>query len=166
MNLATGVDLIEIERIRDTIARSGESFLQRIYTAAELELCRGDKKIYGTRTSADERGEKREKSACIRVHPRPEESTPTENRSIYFSLASLAARFAAKEAVAKALGCGIGQVSWQEIEILRDDANAPVLHLHGAAQALADKIGLTTWSLSLSHTETHAIAFVAAIGEV
>ena len=45
----------------------------------------------------------------------------------------LAGRFAAKEAVAKALGCGIGEIGWQEIEILNDEFGAPVLHLHGKA---------------------------------
>jgi holo-[acyl-carrier protein] synthase len=78
--------------------------------------------------------------------------------------ASLAARWAAKEAVGKALGCGIGDVRWQEIEILRDDANAPVLYLHGAAVQRAQSLGLTQWSLSLSHSETHAVAFVVALG--
>lgn len=79
--------------------------------------------------------------------------------------ASLAARFAAKEAVSKALGTGIGPVNWREIEILRGPARQPVLLLHGAAQRLADELHLTSWSLSLSHTATHAIAMVVAGGE-
>jgi len=78
---------------------------------------------------------------------------------------SLAGRFAAKEAVAKALGSGIGEVSWQEIEILGDEQNAPRLVLHGAAQEKARELGLTTWSLSLSHSLSQAIALVIAIGE-
>ena len=77
---------------------------------------------------------------------------------------SLAGRFAAKEAVAKALGCGIGDVTWKEIEILGDEQNAPVLHLHGMAKEKANKLGLTNWSISLSHNQKHAIAFVVAIG--
>jgi holo-[acyl-carrier protein] synthase len=80
------------------------------------------------------------------------------------NMASLAARFAAKEAVAKALGTGIGPVTWHEIEICRGAAGEPVLHLHGSAQALAEQLNLTTWSLSLSHTQAQAIAFVVAIG--
>jgi holo-[acyl-carrier protein] synthase len=79
--------------------------------------------------------------------------------------ASLAARWAAKEAVAKAFGTGIGDVSFQEIEILRGERNEPVLCLHGAASRLAAESGLTNWSVSLSHTATHAIALVTAIGE-
>ena len=77
---------------------------------------------------------------------------------------TLAGRFAAKEAVAKALGTGIGAVSWQDIEILGDEQNAPVLQLHGSAARLADELGLSSWSLSISHSLSHAVAFVVAIG--
>lgn len=80
------------------------------------------------------------------------------------SAASLAARFAAKEAVSKALGCGIGDVSWHEIEILRGLAGEPILQLHGAASALSSQLGLQLWSISLSHTREHAIAMVVAVG--
>ena len=81
------------------------------------------------------------------------------------NMASLAVRFAAKEAVAKAFHTGIGAVTWQEIEIRRGSAGEPLLHLSGAAKSLADEQHLHTWSLSLSHTEKHAIAFVVAIGD-
>lgn len=74
----------------------------------------------------------------------------------------LAARFAAKEAVAKALGTGIGDVRWLDIEIDGDERGRPLLLLHGAAAQLATELGLTTWEVSLSHTQTHAIAFVVA----
>ena len=77
---------------------------------------------------------------------------------------ALAARFAAKEAAAKALGCGIGDVGWKEIEIVRDARRGPTLVLHGAALALAAKLGLTEWSVSLSHTHEHAMALVVAMG--
>ena len=77
---------------------------------------------------------------------------------------SLAGRFAAKEAVAKALGCGIGDVGWKEIEILGDEQNAPVLHLYGEAAKKTDELGLTNWSVSLSHSQSHAIAVAVAIG--
>ena len=78
--------------------------------------------------------------------------------------ASLAARFAAKEAVSKALGTGIGSVTWKEIEVLRGQAGQPVLFLHGAAQQLAQELGLSTWSISLSHSQAQAIAMVVAMG--
>ena len=91
--------------------------------------------------------------------------TPRELEEVGENVASLAARFAAKEATAKALGTGIGDVGWQEIEILRGPARQPHLHLHGKASSLADELDLETWSLSLSHTRTHAIALVVAIGD-
>ena len=80
------------------------------------------------------------------------------------SMPSLAARFAAKEAVAKALGCGIGDVLWVEIEVLRGDNGQPELHLHGNAKAMAGEAGLHTWSISLSHSMDYAIAMVTAMG--
>ncbi len=75
---------------------------------------------------------------------------------------SLAARFAAKEAVAKALGCGIGRVGWQEIEIRRGAQRQPELVLHGAAHRQAEALGLHEWSVSLSDTQQYAIALAVA----
>jgi holo-[acyl-carrier protein] synthase len=80
------------------------------------------------------------------------------------NMSSLAARFAAKEAVAKAFGTGIGQISWHDIEICRGSLGEPVLHLHGAAQQLAENDQLDTWSISLSHSQNYAIAFAVAMG--
>jgi len=88
--------------------------------------------------------------------------TPAEIARYQHRPQSLAARWAAKEAVAKALGTGIGPVGWTEIEVLEDEQRAPVLHLHGRAQALAQELGLTQWAISLSHTRELAIAFVVA----
>ena len=122
MNLRTGVDLIEIERVEATIQRYGQRFLERVFTPRELA----------------EVGE---------------------------NVASLAVRFAAKEATAKALGTGIGDVGWQEIEILRGPARQPNLYLHGRASDLADSLDLETWSLSLTHDQSYAIALVVAIGD-
>jgi holo-[acyl-carrier protein] synthase len=76
---------------------------------------------------------------------------------------ALAARFAAKEAVAKALGTGIGDVSWTEIEIVQDERKKPSVKLHGQAAVLAKSLGLAHWSISISHTHEHAIAFVVAM---
>jgi holo-[acyl-carrier protein] synthase len=89
--------------------------------------------------------------------------TPREIEYCAGRVDSLAARFAAKEAVAKALGCGIGEISWTDIEILNDDAGAPILHLHGAAERLASEMGLRSWRVSLTHTRDTAAALV--IGE-
>ena len=91
--------------------------------------------------------------------------TPQELTEVGEHPASLAARFAAKEAVSKALGSGIGLVGWQEIEILRGPSREPLLRLHGMADQLASQLGVNRWSLSLSHTHEHAIALVVGIGE-
>ena len=90
--------------------------------------------------------------------------TPAELEQCGKRTESLARRFAAKEAVAKALGSGIGDVSWKEIEVLGDEQNAPVLILHGAAEQMAKGIGLTTWSVSISHSQSHSVALVVMIG--
>jgi len=120
--IASGIDLIEVNRIENVIARYGERFLERVFTQSELVYCRGQ------------------------AH-------------------QLAARFAAKEAVSKALGTGIQHrdgVAWQEIQIASDDHGKPVVQLTGRAARRAEQIGLTTFALSLSHTHEHAIALVVA----
>lgn len=117
--LHTGVDMIEVGRLREAIERHGERFLRRIYTQAELTELKGN-------------------------------------------LPSLAARFAGKEAVAKALETGVGDLSWQEVEILRGPRREPVLHLYGAAERIARQRGIKHWSITISHTHEHALAFVVA----
>lgn len=77
---------------------------------------------------------------------------------------SLAGRFAVKEAVAKALGTGIGDVAWTDIEVVCDGRGKPGLVLHNRARALAAEKGWQQWDISLSHTESHAIGFVVAMG--
>lgn len=91
--------------------------------------------------------------------------TPQELAEVGNNTASLAARFAAKEAVAKALCTGIGPIGWQEIEIRRGPEREPILLLHGKARRLAEEKGLQHWSISLSHSASHAIAVVVAAGE-
>jgi len=77
----------------------------------------------------------------------------------------LAGRVAVKEAVAKALGTGIGDVSWTEIEIVCDGRGKPELVLHGRARELSASLGLKRWSISLSHVDSHAIGFAVGQGE-
>lgn len=77
----------------------------------------------------------------------------------------LAGKFAAKEAVAKALGSGIGQVGWREIVVLDDASGQPVLHLTGAAAQVADALHLTDWSISITHTRNLAAATAVALGQ-
>ncbi len=90
--------------------------------------------------------------------------TDQERRETQERIESLAARFAAKEAVSKALGTGIGAVGWKEIEIIRGEAQEPIIRLHGNAEALAKKLGLVTWAVSLTHNSDLAIASVVASG--
>lgn len=116
---AIGVDIIEIERIAQSISRFGPRFLRRVYTRQELAYCQG-------------------------------------------RVASLAARWAAKEAVSKALGVGIGDVSWQEIEVVSDVNQCPTIRLHGAAAKLAQRREISGFAVSLSHAKDYAVAFVIA----
>lgn len=89
--------------------------------------------------------------------------TEEERIEIGVSLERAAGFFAAKEALAKALGCGIGPISWQEIEIQKDNAGKPGLRLSGKALKLSDQIGIVEWSLSISHTKEHAIGLVVGL---
>ncbi len=82
--------------------------------------------------------------------------------------AELAARFAAKEAAAKALGVGMRVLSpagigWLDVETLNEAGGRPYVILHGRARALAEAQGLTEWAVSLSHDGGIAIAFVVAM---
>jgi holo-[acyl-carrier protein] synthase len=72
----------------------------------------------------------------------------------------LAARFAAKEAVMKALGTGARGVAWREIEVLPNHRGKPLVYLHGRAAARAERIGLTALDISMSHSREFAVAFV------
>jgi holo-[acyl-carrier protein] synthase len=73
----------------------------------------------------------------------------------------LAARFAAKEAVMKALGLGWRTMAWREIEILNDPLGKPTVSLHGSARQAADRQGISNVHISLSHT--HDLAFASAV---
>jgi len=93
--------------------------------------------------------------------------TPPEVAASHGFPHELAARFAAKEAVAKALGVGMRVMSpfgvkFQEVETLRDLLGRPVVALSGRAAARAQELGLTEWAISLSHEREYAIAFVVA----
>lgn len=80
---------------------------------------------------------------------------------------SFAARFAAKEAGAKALGTGISRgVSWQDLEVTRQRGEPPRLVLHGRAAERATTLGIDRLSLSLTHTRGLAMAVVIAEGDM
>ena len=88
--------------------------------------------------------------------------TPQELIDAAGSTPALAARFAAKEAVSKALGTGIGEGGWKDIEIINGPRRQPMLRLYGQARRLAEEQGLQVWAVSLSHTHEHAMALVVA----
>ena len=80
--------------------------------------------------------------------------------------AEVAARFAAKEACSKALGTGIGPVSWREMEILNEPSGKPTLRLSGKAAQIAGILGYTSWSVSLTHSKEFASAVVVCTGDM
>ncbi len=122
MIIGTGTDLTEISRIEQSIARFGQRFLGRIYTAAEIRYCQ---------------------------------------RKRHTAAESFAARFAAKEAGAKALGTGIANgVNWLEIEVTHLPGGRPTILFHGRAADRAAAMGVTAVHLSLSHGRELAIATV------
>ncbi len=75
---------------------------------------------------------------------------------------SLAARFAAREAVMKSLGVGLGAFGFHDVWVTRAPSGAPSLQIVGGALVLAEQAGVTQWHLSLTHTEIVAIAYVVA----
>ena len=90
--------------------------------------------------------------------------TEHEQRICRGRFPELAARFAGKEAVSKALGTGIVGLIWREIEILQDRRGKPLIFLHGAAHDRAESLGFTNMAISLSHTRVIACAMVVATG--
>jgi len=76
--------------------------------------------------------------------------------------ASLAVRFAAKEAVSKALGTGFREFRWPEIEILSDSLGKPLVTLHGKARDIADDLGVINLEVTMSHSKDNALAFCVA----
>ncbi len=121
MIIGIGVDIVEIERIRDLRARQGERFHEKIFTPAEVEYCLA-------RKQADQH---------------------------------FAARFAAKEAVMKALGTGWAKgVTFKNIEVVRAGDASPRLLLHGPTAEIAAQKGVQRFHLSLTHSDLYAVAQV------
>jgi holo-[acyl-carrier protein] synthase len=119
--VGSGVDLCEVERIKDAITRHGRRFVERVFTEREIAYAQSKANLY-------ER---------------------------------YAARFAAKEAGMKALGTGWrGGVGWRDFEITNLPSGRPTLQFHGKAGEFAQKIGVETISLSITHTSVQAMALV------
>jgi holo-[acyl-carrier protein] synthase len=90
--------------------------------------------------------------------------TPNEQRYCGMKMQRLAGRFAAKEAISKVLGTGIRYIRWQELEILPDQRGKPTVTLHGRAALIAERLGLGPIGISITHTDTLALAFAVALG--
>ncbi len=111
-----GVDVVEIGRMKDVVAKWGDSFLQKIFTEGELAYARSKK----------------------------------------FPLNHIAGRFAAKEAVAKALATGwSGGFRWKDVEVTNDPSGKPAIALHGYVREILD--GSTVF-VSISHSESVVVA--------
>ena len=123
MILGTGIDIIEVERIRASFEKFGERFVNRILHPAEIAYCLSHK------------------------NPAP----------------FIAARFAAKEAISKAFGTGIGAaLAWHDMEIHRKESGEPYVVLHGKGKELLEKRNARAVLISLSHTQNYA-AVVAVL---
>jgi len=120
--LVTGVDIVEISRIRKIAEQYGVRFFRRIFTERELAYCRS-------------------------------------------RAPQLATRFAAKEAVMKAMGTGTHGVRWRDIEVVREAGMAPAIQLHSTAMARGKRIGLGHLAISLSHSKQYAVAYVVGESE-
>jgi holo-[acyl-carrier protein] synthase len=121
--LGVGVDLCEVDRLRQSMART-PGMRRRLFSEAEQAYC-----------------ERR--------------SDPAER---------YAARFAAKEAVLKAMGVGLGACSLYDIEVVNERSGEPRLVLRDSAAKLAAAKGVVGWHLSLTHTSTMAQATALALG--
>ena len=121
MNIKCGTDIIEIKRIKENIDKSGEKFLNRIYTKKEIEYC---------------------------------ESKKSQKYQSY------AVRFAAKEAMYKAISSQLGNkhsIEWKKMEILNGDNGRPVIQVHNS------NLKIDTIDVSLSHCNEYAIATVIVV---
>ena len=121
MKIRTGVDIIEIERIKKSIEDTGGKFCERVYTEKEIEYC---------------------------------ESKKAQKYQHY------AARFAAKEAVFKAISQSLDNkfdIEWQDIEILNDETGRPFVNI------LKQGLDIEDIDISISHCKTHAVASVVVI---
>lgn len=120
VNVAVGVDIIEVERVRKVYEHHGERFLNRVFTELEILQCRG-------------------------------------------KAARLAGRFAAKEAISKALGTGLHGVAWREMEVVQLRSGRPSVRLHGKAKQRAELLGLNAFDVSIADLQTFSIAIAVAL---
>ena len=125
MIFGTGLDIIDVKRIRKIHGRWGDRFLKKFLRPEEIEYC----------------------------------------LSVHDPAASIAARFAGKEAISKAFGTGIGgKINWHDIGIINDGKGRPLVKLHGAAKILLLEMGGKEVQVSLSHDGGQAAAMALLQG--
>ena len=123
--IGTGVDIVETARIRGSLAKFGDRFLNRCFLPDEVAYC----------------------------------------RQMKFPELHFAARFAAKEALSKAFGTGIGkQLGWKDLEIRKRDSGEPYAVLHGKGAALARARGVAEIFVSLSNCKDYSAAQAVIVG--
>ncbi|HTI13027.1 MAG TPA: holo-ACP synthase [Dictyobacter sp.] len=120
VNVAVGIDIIEVDRVRKVFDHHGERFLKRVFTELEVTQSRG-------------------------------------------KMTRLAGRFAAKEAICKALGTGMRGVAWREMEIVHLRSGRPAVHLHGNAQKRAEFLGISAFDVSIADLKQFSIAVAVAV---
>jgi len=123
--IGIGTDIVECLRIAQMIERHGELFINRVYTAHEIQYCQNRKQA-------------------------------TQH---------FAGRWAAKEAVLKALGTGwVKGISWRDIEVRNSGGGKPSICIHGGAKEIARKLEIERMMISISHCRSHATAYALALG--
>lgn len=120
VNVAVGIDIIEVDRVRKVFERHGERFLKRVFTEIEVWQCRG-------------------------------------------KITRLAGRFAAKEAMSKALGTGMHGVAWHEMEVVQLRSGRPSVRLHGNAKHRAEQLGLSAFDVSIADLAQLSIAIAIGV---
>ena len=124
--LGLGIDLVDCDRIANSIERFGDRFLRRVFTEGEIAYA----------------------------------------QSMKFPARHLAARFAAKEALSKAFGTGIGQqMGWRDLDVQKHESGEPFAVLTGGAEKMATARGVRKVWISLSHTDQSGMATIVLEGE-
>jgi len=120
VNVAVGIDIIEVDRVRKVYEKYGERFLKRVFTPAEISNFRG-------------------------------------------KVQRIAGRFAAKEAISKALGTGMHGVAWREMEVVQLRSGRPSVRLHGNAKKRAELLGINAFDVSIADLQAFSIAVAVAV---
>lgn len=127
MGFSSGIDIIEINRIKKAIDKWDKRFIQKVYTSNEIDYCES-------------------KNSLKYQH--------------------YAVRFAAKEAVSKALGTGFSNnISFSDIEIIKNQNGKPSVLLHNYANEVFTNRGITALDITLSHCKDYAVAVAFATSE-